>query len=645
MTGNRVLKIPELVSLIGQHLDQHDFTHCIRVCREWFDIFTPLFYHTISVYDFDLYSHKFKGETNRAKRSAKNNYLASSDDDPGYGGRMVHKYAHLIHSITSSNIHALTCLGDQAVNLTHVGIRTRTPNATIFRPPCADNNEWMAWFWYREPFRDDELVVATLVALIDRNPGLKSVRIDLDNCDSGTERIIHALAKREHLEEVYLESIIETNIIEMTLDHCPHILSLCATFGLGANYVPGSNEQVFDVNSTCRVGAPTKIRHLHIRTTQAWLPHVLRRCPDLQTLMLYPLDANVFTILAQEVINLSLSKFFGLRSLEFTLPSLTTETNTALPTTLINSCSASLTALAITDNSRHDFFVPQIDPLLWSRLQEFRYTGWNAYRHNNTFVSQVCSVLALCPNLRVFKVLKAMVTANELLSTQVVCGQTLVSLTLTVCSDRISQTLQPPPWLQPVVPFTTQEIHMATMAQFELPIPTPLPHLQPLPPPPPQPAQVPQWPQYAPVTPHPPAGQAESELATMAQFELPSLIPHAEPQPPQQLPAPELPVFIQPFSQPPHNSINNNSNPSHVLMPTDLSAEEINADPIRVCHHIISEFPHLKRLEFRSEVRKNEHLGDSWSSPPIKENLEYVRLFREGLPRLHTLVVQGIREK
>ncbi|KAF9306319.1 hypothetical protein BGZ91_008592, partial [Linnemannia elongata] len=342
MTGNRVLKIPELVSLIGQHLDQHDFTHCIRVCREWFDIFTPLLYHTISVYDFDLYSHKFKGETNRAKRSAKNNYLASSDDDPGYGGRMVHK-----------------------------------------------------------------------------NPSLKSVRIDLDNCDSGTERIIHALAKREHLEEVYLESIIETNIIELTLDHCPHILSLCATFGLGANYVPGSNEQVFDVNSTYRVGAPTKIRHLHIRTTQAWLPHVLRRCPDLQTLMLYPLDANVFTILAQEVINLSLSKFFGLRSLEFTLPRLTTETNAALPTTLINSCSASLTALAITDNSRHDFFIPQIDPLIWSRLQEFRYTGWSAYRHNNTFVSQVCGVLALCPNLRVFKVLKAMVTATELLSTQI----------------------------------------------------------------------------------------------------------------------------------------------------------------------------------------------------------------------------------
>ncbi|KAF8943830.1 hypothetical protein BGZ47_005021 [Haplosporangium gracile] len=523
MTGNRLLRIPELLSLIGQHLDQHDLTLCIRVCCEWFDTFTPFLYHTIAVYDFDLYSHKFEDAATRAQRSAKNAHLASSDDDPGYGGSMVYKYAHLIHSIASPNIHALAYLGDQAVNLTHVSLLPDFPDPVVFRP---------------------------------LNPGLKSVRIDLNHCDSGAERIIHALAKREHLEDVYLESVVEANTLEMMLDHCPHILSLSATFGHRDDYVHGIDHQIFKAESMGCVGTPTNIRHLSIRNTETWISHVLRRCPDLQTLMLPSVDMGVFTILAQEVITLSSSKFFSLHSLELTLRALTAGANNVLTATLLNSCSASLAALTITDISRQDFgrtVIPSIDPLLWSRLEEFRYTGLDVYGLFTPSYS-LCNVLALCPNLRVFEVSHTMVTATEFLSTRYVCGQSLVALTLTVCSDhtQIFQAPQPQPGLQTPFSFPLNEVHMAAMAQYALPISIPL-----------QP-QAPQWPHQPYVPPYIPPEPPAFQLATMAQFELPTPIHHPEAHLSQQpLASAPLPIFTPPLAPPPpiiNNNNNNNNN-------------------------------------------------------------------------------------
>ncbi|KAG0070729.1 hypothetical protein BGZ89_012643 [Linnemannia elongata] len=423
MTNNRLLKIPELGSLIGHHLDRHDLTTCIRVCRSWFDSFTPLLYHTVVVYDFDLYSTKFDVPPYRAQRSTKNAHLASSDDDPGYGGGMVHKYGHLVRSITSSNIRALAYLGDHAVNLTHVVLHPCFTSPAMFGTVIADTREQKAWGRLCGRFEDRELIISTWIALINRNPGLKSVRINLDSCDMGTERIIHALAKCEHLEEVYLESMTEVNTLEMMLDHCPHILSLSATCGQRATYVLRADQQMLKAEYPAVVGVPTKIRHFNITTDKAWnfndctlqlwIIQVLRRCPDLQSLVLI-LDMEMFSILVKEVTALSSSKFFSLRSLKLNAP--TTEANNVLLAILLNSCSASLTALTITgfsDDSFGRIVIPMIDPLLWLRLEEFRFMGTGTFTPSNG----LCNVLALCPNLRAFEVSNAAVTATEFLST------------------------------------------------------------------------------------------------------------------------------------------------------------------------------------------------------------------------------------
>ncbi|KAG0312056.1 hypothetical protein BGZ97_011461 [Linnemannia gamsii] len=629
MSSDRLFKIPELVSLIGQHLEQHDYTVCIRVCR-----------------------------TCRAPRSLKNASLASSDKDPGYGGSMVHKYAHLIHSIVCPNIRALTYLGEQAVNLTHVALRPGFPDDVIYRPLCVDDTERLAWSQYWESFQDRELIISTWVALIGRNPGLKSVRIDFYHCDSGTERIIHALAKCAQLEEVHLGSMTEPNTLEMMLDHCPQILSLSTTYNLrNTTRVPDAGYQTFRAETMGNVGASTKIQHLNIRTLYSWLPHVLRRCPDLLSLIIPQVGLHVFTSIAQEVISLSLSKFFRLRSLELSLRTITIKSKFLLAT-LFNSCAASLTAMTITDTHRHDFgqvVFPHIDPLVWSRLEEFRYSGSEPFSHE-TPSYQLCRVLALCPNLRIFEISDTMITASEFLTTPFVCSQTLVSLKLIVCSDHIPlvQAQQLPSWLQPSVPFTAQEIQMATMAQFELPIPLPPQQQQPqyphVPPPPLNPA-----PSYL------SGAQADSQLATMAQFEIPTSFHLLQAQPPLPLaPEPPLPLAPEPplplAPMPPLinpsfflSVLDNNSGftslsnePSLPLNLVYLSREEINTRPTKICLRVISSFPQLRNLAYGSEMRSENRWHYLYPTGLHGENEDCVRMFRDGLPNLRSLVIHGV---
>ncbi|KAF9296984.1 hypothetical protein BGZ88_011402 [Linnemannia elongata] len=641
---------PELVSLIGHHLDRHDLTTCVRVCRSWFDAFTPLLYHTVVVYDFDLYSTKFDVPPYRAQRSTKNAHLASSDDDPGYGGGMVHKYGHLVHSITSSNIRALAYLGDHAVNLTHVVLHPCFSSPAMFGTVIADTREQKAWGRLCGRFEDRELIISTWIALINRNPGLKSVRINLDSCDMGTERIIHALAKCEHLEEVYLESMTEANTLEMMLDHCPHILSLSATCGQRATYVLRADQQMLKAEYPAAVGVPTKIRHFNITTDKAWnfndctlqlwIIQVLRRCPDLQSLVLI-LDMEMFSILVKEVTALSSSKFFSLRSLKLNAP--TTEANNVLLAILLNSCSASLTALTITVFSNGSFgriVIPMIDPLLWLRLEEFRFMGTGTFTPSNG----LCNVLALCPNLRAFEVSDAAVTATEFLSTQFTCGHSLVSFALIACGDRaqILQSPQPPPWLGLNNSFTTQEGHMATMAQFELPTPMPMPAQPQQPQQQPQLGQVPPWLQYPSAPPCILAAQT-SQLTTLARFEPPAPFHHhLFARPPPQPPAPDLPVFAPFF--PPTNpySIHNYYLQPHTPQLSAAETEEFNAHSTKVCLRIISEFPHLKQLEYGASFDNGTSLFFLYPREPPGKNEDCVEMFREGLPGLRSLVVRGV---
>ncbi|KAG0217877.1 hypothetical protein BGX33_009309 [Mortierella sp. NVP41] len=489
MEANQLLKIPELVRLIAQHLDQHDLTICLRISHAWFEAFCPLLYETIAVFDFDIYVLNV-GYGYARPSSAKNGHARFKGDKPsGYGGSRIYKYGHLVRSIVVREFRSLEYLGDQAVNLSHVHIR-RNPEGHSFRPSFCDGWEQLAWNKHWEKFAGRERIVDTWVALIDRNPGLKSVGIDLFGVDPGTEEIIHALAKREELTEIHLMRITQANTVEMLLDHCPHVPSIRLTNGLMGDETP---KQIFSADSSGQAGPATRIRHLDFyekdscHKNQTWINHVLRRCPELETLVLPACDDAVFSEIAQEIIKLSSSKFFGLRRLELYLCWRDmSETHRALIAALLNSCAESLTSLAITDYPNVlveiiDYpnvlveIIDLIDTGLWERLQEFRYTGYQTTTLDAP-VPRLCAPLALCPNLRVFEVSNVMVTANEFLQTRLACLQTLVSFKLIVCcdhSDIPGVVHQPFPELfMPAV--TEAEAQMATMAQFEIAMTVPV---------------------------------------------------------------------------------------------------------------------------------------------------------------------------
>ncbi|KAF9115170.1 hypothetical protein BGW39_003122, partial [Mortierella sp. 14UC] len=486
--SSHLVKIPELLSLIGQHLTKHDFTVCIRVNKAWFNAFSPLLYHTISVVDFEPNLPRFKDPPTTA--GATSTITSTSEEKilkgPEHGSNLIHRYCHLIRSITVANIHALTYLGDEAVNLAHIGVHVNLGVTTLFQPLHEDAAECLRRSAFWNYFRNGNVIIPIWVALIHRNPDLKSICVDLNYCDQGTEKIARALGeKANQLEDVVLWGMTQTDTIELFLDHCPHILSLTASCGLRGLTSLDGPDQIFRKEDD--FGTPTKIRHLNIRCTESWLIHVLRRCPDLEDLTIPVLGtAYVFVAIVKEVTQLSLSKFFTLRSLTFTIrardvtvPFFSIDDMKTPITNLLNSCCAQLVSLTVTDEVRIlGQTMDQLDSRLWSRLEEFRYTSTSSTPHRFTAPTyRLCSLLALCPKLRVFEVSNTMVPAPEFLETRPACLQSLTSLKLTVCTDYSQiqpfqlQLQQPPPW---ITAFTAEQAQMATMAQFELPLQLPL---------------------------------------------------------------------------------------------------------------------------------------------------------------------------
>ncbi|KAF9911572.1 hypothetical protein EC991_003036 [Linnemannia zychae] len=480
---SRLVKIPELVSLVGQYLTKHDLALCIRVNKAWFDAYSPLLYHTISIVDFELNSLKLRDPPTTTGATTTSTSKDQVPKVPEYGNTLIHRYCHLIQSITVVNIHALTYLGDEAVNLTHIGVNVNLETTTLIPTLSGDANERLCVdkFWHY--FRNGNVIIPIWVALIHRNPNLKSVCIDLSYCDQGTERIVRALGEgAKHLEEVVLWRMTQTNTMELFLDHCPHILSLTASCEVRDSGSLEGPDQIFRESSG--FDTLTKIRHLSIHCNDPWVTHVLRRCPDLEDLTIPALAANVYVAIIKEVTRLSLSKFFTLRNLSLTIsprrPSLPIEKVKTTVANLLNSCCAQLVSLTITDSKRMlSQSMVQLDSSLWSRLEEFRYISKGSYtQHAAAPTDNLCNLLALCPNLRVFEVSNTMIAARDFLQTEIICFQSLTSLKLTVCasfpqSQTAQPQLQPPPWLTTL---TVEQAQMATMAQFELP-------LQPLSPP------------------------------------------------------------------------------------------------------------------------------------------------------------------
>ncbi|KAK3844362.1 MAG: hypothetical protein J3R72DRAFT_438719 [Linnemannia gamsii] len=629
MATNRLLKIPELVSLIGQHLDQHDFTICIRVNKSWFDAFCPMLYHTIVVADFDIHTHAFEtahtapaatatitvanqaASQPRAEDSSLPPPLPPSinekerdEKELGYGGSRIHKYSRLIHSITVANIRSLTYLGEEAINLKHIAVLPEMVYSIRFQSIFQDNARRRNWICLWDQYCKGEVSIPIWAALIDRNPDLQSVQIDLNHCELGTEKIVYALSQAKQLEVVSLQGVTQIDTIELLLDHCPHILSLTTSDTDRSRTSFAGANQIFKDDV---VGAPTKIRHLCISTLDSWPIHVFRRCPDLESLTIpYSVTPDVFVALAQEVTQLAQAKFFVLRSLSFVVHSRDYLTNVpvlindmkGIITNLLNSCCVQLTSLTIKD-SLHILspIMDQLDPILWSRLEEFRYSHGDYFPSRPAPTPRLCDLLALCPNLRVFEVSHTLVGVPEFLKVRPICFHSLVSLKLIVSTDH-TRTIPPPgnpqhpqaappAWL--LTPITPQEAEMATMAQFELPphLPTPAP-----------PAWLP-----TPITPQ------EAEMATMAQFELP----------------PQLP--ISPASMYSGGSSRN----AFIKMVAD-QGKEVNQR--------IVEFTQLRSLQFGIKTEGSDIRYILF--PPLEGQDECVRTFKEGLPKLVSLQVKGV---
>lgn len=146
--------------------------------------------------------------------------------------------------------------------------------------------------------------------------------------------------------------------------------------------------------------------------------------------MLPRLKIDEFPAFSQELITLTSTKFFSLCSLAVSMDAYQIATNEGgHPAPLINSCAVSLTALSITYKDYRDFgriVIPQIDPLLWLRLEEFRYEGPDHYGYVSPSY-RLCDVLVFCPNLRVFELIEVVVTATDFLSTQVSVARPLPS--------------------------------------------------------------------------------------------------------------------------------------------------------------------------------------------------------------------------
>ncbi|KAG0264219.1 hypothetical protein BGZ95_003640 [Linnemannia exigua] len=603
MPTTRLLKIPELVSLIGQHLDRNDFTICIRVNKPWFDAFCPMLYHTIVVADFDIYTHAsgaaftaLTGTTYTATTITAVAHQAASQPpaedsstplplsisidekervkkDIGYGGSRIHKYSRLIRSITVANIHSLTYLGEEAVNLTHIAVRSDLTTNIHFKPAFQDSVERRSWNGFWDQYRKGEVIIPIWVSLIERNPDLQSVHIDLNYCDPGTEKIIHALSQAKQLEVVSLWGMTQIDTIKLLLDQCPHIRSLKTSSGYRAQASLSGPDQIFKLDD---VGTPTKIRSLNIRTSESWPIHVLRRCPDLEVLTITVFaTSDAFVTLVQEVTQLALAKFFVLRGLTFVVRSRDYTTNAPIPigdrkdiiTNLLNSCCAQLTSLTITDSLR--ILVPimdQLDPILWSRLEEFRYThGGSRPSRLAQPTSRLCDLLALCPNLRVFEVSYTPVTAPELLKVHPICLHSLVSLKLIVSADHF--------------------------------------HTRPL-------SGNPQYPHAAPPAWLPaPISQEEAQMATMGQFELPPNLPQA-------------PV------------------PMHSAMSSTNAISKMVTDQAKEVNQKIVKFTQLRSLQFGSKIESSDIMYIPF--PPLKGLDECVRTFKEGLPRLVSLQVKDV---
>ncbi|KAG0224585.1 hypothetical protein B0O80DRAFT_449056 [Mortierella sp. GBAus27b] len=422
MDKQRSILIPELAGLVARNLTTHDLTVCLRVCRGWLQEFAPILYRNICVYDFDFYSTDggsgFPPRTDKLKVSA---------DDVGYGGRCIHKYGHLIKTITTNNVHSLQYLGDGCVNLTRISVdRFRSYSN---RPVAYPDQQ----FW-TNVFRKATQNAANIWAdLIGRNPMLVSVVMDLGMVDGGFGKIAEALGRLEHLKEVHLYPLGHMSVIDDVLDHCPNITKLVcrAVSALDVNYIFRGS------------GQPTKIRFLDLAGTLMFpsfgqAKNVIRRCPGLNRLSLAALEhyKAPFTVFAEAIrtseCHSTLKRLDVHGVVDFTLA------NQGFRSLLHSSEALAQISIPADSDFPPEYYLKGTG--LMNRLVEFRYRNVSV---SGSVFNKVPGVLELCPVLQVFELTGAFVTLERFLEIDWACVATLKRLYISICKDGIADNNEP----------------------------------------------------------------------------------------------------------------------------------------------------------------------------------------------------------
>ncbi|KAG0306959.1 hypothetical protein BGZ98_001381 [Dissophora globulifera] len=406
--------IPELADFIAAYLPAQSLAVCLRVSRDWHGAFLPLLYRNIAVFDFDYHAkHVDHGHPSGSVTSSQR-----SATDVGYGGSRVHKYTHFTRTIVAANVHSFKYLGASCTRLTHASI-IQNQNFTTARhaPPLLPQATRTAWNKY---FAEHSFprTVDLWVQLIERNPSLVCVRMDLEEVMHGSENIAEALGSLKHLQELTLFKPTQRNAVEIFLDHCPGI----RTF----EFISESPRTIFTPVEPAKT---TQIRHLKFGYPFAPEPRVcaylLKRCPNLEWLTL-PLNARLELLTTAGATINSLNIRSTLTRVDF-------DGNISLlhvPQAIFCSLVEPENVSSITfSRARVDFesLTYLADPGLRERIRVLVFSFALHIQAHNTV-----AVLETCPNLEVFELENAHISVHEFLDLNISCQASLTSLKLSI---------------------------------------------------------------------------------------------------------------------------------------------------------------------------------------------------------------------
>ncbi|KAF9096543.1 hypothetical protein BGX23_010954 [Mortierella sp. AD031] len=280
------IDIPEIVDTITWSLCSADIKACLLVNRSWFFAFIRPLYENVEIVTIDS-SYPVRDTQPAGLQVDYNRLPVWRSRSLGYSFR---KYGFLTRSLAVPHMQGIALYSQCFVRLTHFCIApspTQEQEVIYTWDERAAQEPSRTWRKQDQRFKS-EVIVEIWVCLINRNPGLRVVHLGLYNVRSGMEGITSALASLRGLQKVYLTEVCQANGIELLLDNCPNVQEL----SIESFYPMDRGErQQFRSIVDGDGGQATRIQTLSIcpKTEPQrfdWIPHVLRRCPELETLAL-----------------------------------------------------------------------------------------------------------------------------------------------------------------------------------------------------------------------------------------------------------------------------------------------------------------------------------------------------------------------